>query len=82
MANMAHPRGKTQSNEINAKRRLTGTLSLTKFCGVASAMANRSGAPPGAETNAPAKAATDARANHSIAADWSGNDTRIGESVQ
>lgn len=73
---MAHPKGKAQPNDINAKRRLTGTLSLTAFRPVPRAMANRSGAPPGAESNAPAKAGTNARANHSIAPDWSGETTR------
>ena len=81
MQAMAHPRGKAQSNEINAKRRLTGTLSLTKFCGAPSALANPN-LPPGLKINAPAKAATDARADHSITADRHCDDTKIGESAQ
>lgn len=48
---MAHPRGKQQFYEINDKRRLTGTLSLSLFCAVPALMANPDRPPPDAKEN-------------------------------
>jgi hypothetical protein len=66
---MAHPTGVQHFNNINRKRRLTGTLAGTENRRVAFLMANPSGAPPGRKIKAPATAGTNARAHLSKAAD-------------
>lgn len=59
---MAHPRGVQESNDFNAKERLTGNFRGTQFCGVPSLLANRIDPPPIHNEKAPVSAATDTRA--------------------
>jgi hypothetical protein len=82
MEKLAHPTGVQQSNKINGKPRLTGTLSLTAFRRDKSLMANLSGAPPGPKKIAPDLAATGSSAAHTIAAEMQVQSTRKGGGAQ
>jgi hypothetical protein len=74
--------GMNKREDSDRLRRLTGTLSPRFSAGYTFPLSNLLAAPPGLKRKAPAKAGTNARANHSIAADWQAHLTGDGRAPQ